>query len=53
MMEGHPWGYADTEARQDYLRSAIGFQKAAGFKDSSGSSAMRLDGDARLRTIAI
>ncbi|KAK9918641.1 hypothetical protein WJX75_005609 [Coccomyxa subellipsoidea] len=32
------------EARQDYLKSAAGFQKAAGFRDSSGSSALRLDG---------
>ncbi|CAL5223473.1 g5995 [Coccomyxa viridis] len=32
------------EARQDYLRSAMGFQKAAGFKDRDGSSASRLDG---------
>ncbi|CAK0785284.1 hypothetical protein CVIRNUC_008490, partial [Coccomyxa viridis] len=32
------------EARQDYLRSAAGFQKAAGFKDRDGSSASRLDG---------
>ncbi|EIE21845.1 TPR-like protein [Coccomyxa subellipsoidea C-169] len=31
------------EARQDYLKSAAGFQKAAGFRDSSGSSALRLD----------
>ena len=37
-----------AEARQDYLRSSAGFQKAAGFKDRDGSSAPRLDGVALL-----
>ena len=37
-------GVRCAEARQDYLRSAAGFQKAAGFKDRDGSSASRLDG---------
>lgn len=38
-----------AEARQDYLKSAAGFQKAAGFRDSSGSSALRLDGERGLQ----
>ena len=33
-----------ADARQDYLQSASGFQKARGFKDRDGSSATRLDG---------
>lgn len=46
-----------TDARQDYLRSATGFQKAAGFRDGDGGSSLRLDGacsvPASLRSLSV
>jgi hypothetical protein len=33
-----------AEAREDYLRSADGFQAAAGFRGRRGSTTARLDG---------